>query len=88
MKDRKPEIFGGPTPQPPVKPFDLISAIIRYESDGMTEDETIELFQHLVDTGMAWQLQGHYGRTAQALIEQGLVKPPQPKEKEQNESEH
>jgi hypothetical protein len=50
--------------------FDLTSAIIAYETGDMdNEADLIELFQHLVDTGLAWQLQGHYGRTATALLE-------------------
>jgi hypothetical protein len=47
-------------------------AIIRYENGDMDHDESIELFQKLIDTGYAWRLQGHYGRTAQNLIELGL----------------
>jgi len=43
------------------------------ESAGMTKQDYIDMFQHLVDTGDAWRLQGFYGRTAQTLIDEGLV---------------
>jgi hypothetical protein len=53
--------------------MDQIEKIIAYESGELGEDDTIQLFQELVDSGLAWQLQGHYGRTANFLIENGLV---------------
>ena len=55
------------------KPFDEVDAISRYESGELDEDQTVELFQHLVDTGLAWQLQGHYGRMAANPVDRGLV---------------
>ena len=54
-------------------PIDLI---IAYEQGELDEEGTIALFQELVNSGMAWKLQGHYGRTAMALIESGYVKGP------------
>lgn len=53
-----------------------VDRIIAYESGELSDEETIELFQDLVNNGMAWRLQGHYGRTAEALIEAGLVEDP------------
>lgn len=49
----------------------LIGKIIDYECGMLNEEEVISLFQELIDTGMAWTLQGSYGRTAIALIEAG-----------------
>ena len=41
-----------------------------------TEEEVISAWQYLVDTGLAWRLQGWFGRTAQALIQAGVINPP------------
>lgn len=52
-----------------------ITNIIAYENDELDDFQIINLFQELIDNGMAWTLQGHYGRTAKALIEAGHCHP-------------
>ena len=41
-----------------------------------TSEEVFAAWQYLVDTGLAWQLQGWFGRTAQRLIEDGIITAP------------
>ena len=40
-----------------------------------SEEQFIAAWQHLIDTGLCWQLQGWFGRTANALIEDGVCQP-------------
>ena len=40
-----------------------------------TEEEYLSAWQHLVNTGLAWSLQGWFGRMAIRLIDAGLIKP-------------
>ena len=37
------------------------------------EEQIIEAWQYLHDTGLAYKLQGWFGRTATDLIEQGII---------------
>ena len=41
------------------------------------EERIIEAWQHLIDTGLCWKLQGFFGRTAARLIEHGMCRPAQ-----------
>jgi hypothetical protein len=54
------------------KPFDEVNFIMAYEGGELDEAATVDGFQHLIDSGIVWDLQGHYGRTAAALIKAGL----------------
>jgi len=42
------------------------------EGENATEEEQIAAWQYLIDTGLAWRLQGWFGRTAQNLIDNGI----------------
>jgi len=50
---------------------DLLNEIMEYESGDMSDDRIVAFFQKLIDTGLAWQLQGSYGRMARSLIDAG-----------------
>ena len=52
--------------------YDAVGQIMAFEAGELDQEATVELFQHLIDTGLAWSLQGCYGRQAAALIEAGL----------------
>lgn len=41
-----------------------------------SEEQVIEAWQLLIDTGLAWKLQGWFGRTASTLIGQGICREP------------
>ena len=50
-----------------------VSKIMAYEEGKLDQDEMILLFSQLVSSGMAWKLQGSYGRTAKCLIDAGVL---------------
>ena len=52
-----------------------VDFFIAYEEGDLDEEDIIAGFQTLIDTGLAWSLQGHYGRTATLLIERGVCTP-------------
>tara|TARA_R110001583_G_C5477326_1_gene393456 strand:- start:209 stop:460 length:252 start_codon:yes stop_codon:yes gene_type:complete len=42
------------------------------EQEPDSDEQYIQAWQHLIDTGLAWQLQGFFGRTASTMIQNGL----------------
>lgn len=42
------------------------------EGEGASEEEQVEAWQYIIDKGLCWSLQGWFGRTAQALIDEGV----------------
>ena len=50
----------------------IAEGVLGYEN--CTNKEKQRAWQHLIDTGLAYGLQGWFSRTAQHLIEQGICK--------------
>ena len=57
------------------KTLDVVGLIMEYEDGGLSARDTLKLFSHLIMTGMAWSLQGSYGRAAMSFIENGYISP-------------
>ena len=54
------------------KEDDLVNLISAYEGGIQSEEDTIAMFQRLINDGTVWQLQGSYGRLAMDLLAAGL----------------
>ena len=48
-----------------------IDAILTIDSEDASEEERIEAYQELIDSGLVWRLEGRFGREAAGLIEDG-----------------
>lgn len=55
-------------------PYIAVSIVEGFE-EVETEEEVIDAWQYLIDTGIVWQLQGSMGRMAADLIESGICSP-------------
>ncbi|WP_281712158.1 DUF7417 domain-containing protein [Dermacoccus nishinomiyaensis] len=47
--------------------------IIAFENGELTQVQVLELFSYLIRAKLVWKLPGNYGRTANSLIEAGLI---------------
>jgi hypothetical protein len=50
----------------------MVDDIIAFEGGEMDEADEIRMMQEMIDSGMAWKMQGSYGRAAMDMIEAGL----------------
>jgi len=41
--------------------------------DAESEEQVVEAWQHLLDTGLMFKLQGWFGRTGHQLVEKGVI---------------
>lgn len=54
------------------KAFDTINWCREWEDGKLNEDQTVELFQRMIDAGTVWKLGGIYSQTAKSLIGSGV----------------
>ena len=50
-----------------------VGLIIDFEGGEISQDNFLNLFSDLIKSGMCWNLQGFYGRTATNLIENNII---------------
>ena len=50
-----------------------MQVLFDYEDGKLDTIQTLLLFSELIKSGLVWQLQGHYQRVAQGLIENGFL---------------
>ena len=50
-----------------------INEIIGYEQGDLNDIQILHMFSTMIKNESVWSLQGHYGRTASALIEEGFI---------------
>lgn len=62
--------------------MNLFTAVALCEGfeDAASEEDLLEAWQFLIDSGYAWALQGRFGRMAADLIRSGRCQPPGPHE--------
>ena len=60
-----------------MKMYDACSIIEGFSGEEHTEEEIIEAWQSMVDSGSVWSLQGWYGRTAMDMLNDGVLKFPE-----------
>lgn len=57
--------------------YDYLSAMTEFDDGSLSFEDTLVLFQYLIDTALIKELPGHYLRTARGLIEAGYCVDPE-----------
>ena len=52
--------------------YDPLNDIMDYEGGEASVSQVFRLFSHLIETGKCWTLQGHYGRVATSMMQNGI----------------
>ena len=58
--------------------MNVLQGIMDYENGNMGDDEVLDFFQHLVNSGIINHLQGSYQRMATELLHSGMIEHPFP----------
>ena len=53
--------------------MDTVNALMEFEAGELSDEDTLEFFAHLIQSGLAWNLQGSYGRMAAAFMDAGYI---------------
>lgn len=79
VENLKTEVVKSPEGPEMEPPLDMYHAVMVAEgaTEPKSEEEYVAAWQTLVDTGLAWRLQGWFGRTARDLIDAGVIQRPQ-----------
>lgn len=56
--------------------MDQLEMMMKWEDGELGDADTVTLFQGLIDSGLAWKLQGCYGQMAASLLEAGYCHEP------------
>jgi len=56
--------------------YEAIALAEGFSADEPSAEEYIAAWQHLIDTGICWRLQGWFGRTASRMIDGGFCSSP------------
>ena len=53
--------------------MNITARIIAYEQGELDDEQIIDLFSDLLNSGIVYSLQGHYQRLCQRLLDAGLI---------------